>query len=338
MKRIIFTTISIYIFFLLGCSKDSDNTTPNIPSKTIPIITSVPINLITKTTATGGGNITKDGGSAITARGVVWSTNPNPSINLESKTSDGNGSGIYQSNISGLLPNTKYYVRAFATNIIGTAYGDELNFSTLQIDTVVTQIDTVVTKIDAVVTICNETWMVKNLDVSTYRNGDIIPQVSDMVQWETLTTGAWCYYNNDPALGAIYGKIYNAYAVMDLRGLAPQGWHVASHFEWNHLMFCLGGGEVAGAAIKEAGTVHWQSPNEANNSSGFTALPGGHVWQYMQHGYQSEGIGFGTTWWASTWDPRDLATWSNSVSSDLSSIAYSMRSPNNGFYVRCVKN
>lgn len=59
------------------------------------------------------------------------------------------------------------------------------------------------------VVICNQTWMKNNLDVSTYRNGDIIPQVSNPATWSALTTGAWCYYNNDPANGAVYGKLYN---------------------------------------------------------------------------------------------------------------------------------
>ena len=89
------------------------------------------------------------------------------------------------------------------------------------------------------ITICNQVWMLKNLDVSTYRNGDPIPQVTDPTTWVGLTTGAWCYYNNDPANGAIYGKLYNWYAVNDPRGLAPTGWHVPSDAEWTELSTCL---------------------------------------------------------------------------------------------------
>ena len=127
------------------------------------------------------------------------------------------------------------------------------------------------------VTICNQVWMQKNLDVSTYRNGDVIPQVTDANQWAGLTTGAWCWYDNDSATYAsTYGKLYNWYAVNDARGLAPTGWHVPSKTEWLTLSICLGGDAVAGFKMKEAGAVHWINANtNNNNSSGFTGLPGG---------------------------------------------------------------
>jgi uncharacterized protein (TIGR02145 family) len=119
-------------------------------------------------------------------------------------------------------------------------------------------------------------WMDKNLDVLTYRNGDLIPQVKDPTAWAALTTGAWCYFNNDPSgYGAIYGKLYNWYAVNDPRGLAPQGWHIATYDEWAILSTTLGGTTVAGSKLKTAGTSRWVSPNTgATNESGFSALPG----------------------------------------------------------------
>ena len=128
------------------------------------------------------------------------------------------------------------------------------------------------------ITIGTQIWSTKNLDVSTYRNGDPIPQVTDPDEWTDLTTGAWCYYNNDPANGAIYGKLYNWYAIIDPRGLAPQGgWSIPSNGQWSTLVTYLGNTTVAGGTMKEAGTSHWNSPNTgATNSSGFTALPGGY--------------------------------------------------------------
>ena len=118
-------------------------------------------------------------------------------------------------------------------------------------------------------------WTLKNLDVTTYRNGDPIPQVTDLTAWGNLTTGAWCYYDNDPNNGAIYGKLYNWYAVNDPRGLAPQGWHVPTETEWTTLINYLGGASVAGGKMKSTGTTYWGSPNTGTNSSGFSALPGG---------------------------------------------------------------
>lgn len=125
------------------------------------------------------------------------------------------------------------------------------------------------------VTICTQFWMDKNLDVTTYRNGDPIPYVTDQTEWSALTTGAWCYYNNDPSMNATYGKLYNWYAVNDPRGLAPVGWHVPTDAEWDTLQTCLGGATVAGGKMKVTGTTTWASPNNATNSSGFAALPGG---------------------------------------------------------------
>ena len=122
---------------------------------------------------------------------------------------------------------------------------------------------------------CAINWTVQNLDVNTYRNGDVIPEVQDPTAWAALTTGAWCWYNNDPANGAIYGKLYNWYAINDPRGLAPVGYHIPTLTEWTTLTNCLGGVPVAGNALKEAGTTHWDYPNSGDNGTGFTGLPGG---------------------------------------------------------------
>ena len=125
--------------------------------------------------------------------------------------------------------------------------------------------------------ICCATWMKKNLDVIYYSNGDPIPQVTDAVAWAALTTGAWCYPNNDADSGAVYGKLYNWYAVNDSRGLAPRGWHVPSTIEFASLYACLGGDAGnAGLTMKEKGITHWQSAsNNAINMSGFTAIGAG---------------------------------------------------------------
>lgn len=121
-----------------------------------------------------------------------------------------------------------------------------------------------------------QTWDKCNLNVTTYRNGDTIPEVTDPSVWASLTTGAWCYYNNDPANGPIYGKLYNWYAVNDPRGLAPVGKHIPSDEEWTTLTNSLGGLTIAGGKMKEAGLCHWQTPNTgATNESGFTALGAG---------------------------------------------------------------
>ena len=150
----------------------------------------------------------------------------------------------------------------------------------------------------ASVNICCQTWMSKNLDVSTYRNGDIIPKVTSNAAWIALTTGAYCYYNNDSTTyAATYGKIYNWYAVNDPRGLAPEGWHIPTNFEWTTAGSCLGGNSIAGGLLKEISTTHWTPPNTgATNQSGFTGRPGGYRWTDGSF----FGLGLFGFWWSST--------------------------------------
>ncbi|MCE5175019.1 MAG: FISUMP domain-containing protein [Bacteroidales bacterium] len=125
------------------------------------------------------------------------------------------------------------------------------------------------------VKIGTQVWMIENLKTTKYRNGDPIPYVSDSSEWDSLTVGAYNYYNNDENLGRVYGYIYNSYAVADSRGLAPEGWHIPSDEEWEVLVNNLGGKDVAGGKLKESGTDYWYNNQDASNSSGFTALPGG---------------------------------------------------------------
>jgi uncharacterized protein (TIGR02145 family) len=268
MKKFLTLLMGIALVYSCSTSNNENSTTTVVPS-----IATTAISTITTNSAISGGTITSDGGTSITARGLCWSTSPNPTISLSTITNDGAETGVFTSSISGLTPNTTYYVRAYATNSVGTAYGNELNFTTASAQTSVTDIDG---NSYQLVTICNQTWTKTNLNVSKYRNGDIIPQVTSPDQLFTITSGAWCYYNNDSAYGSIYGKMYNWYAVNDPRGLAPTGYHIPSIDEWEILKNCLGGQLIAGGKMKEAGTSHWNNPNvDASNSSGFTGLPGG---------------------------------------------------------------
>jgi uncharacterized protein (TIGR02145 family) len=186
------------------------------------------------------------------------------------------------------------------------------------------------------VVIGTQQWMEKNLDVMTYRNGDIIPQVSDPTAWTNLTTGAWCYYNNDPLNGAIYGKLYNWYAINDPRGLAPQGWHIPTDEEWTTLSTLLGGDAVAGGKMKTTGITRWTTPNtSATNESGFAGLPGG----FRAHGGSFFDIGSNGYWWSAS-ESRSISA--NAYLrdllynvSDLSRGSFPKRS---GFSVRCLRD
>ena len=143
------------------------------------------------------------------------------------------------------------------------------------------------------VTIGKQVWMVENLKTTKFRNGDLIANVTVNASWAALTTSAYCWQNNDAAKKVTYGALYNWFAVVDSRNIAPTGWHVPTDSECLTLIKYLGGKDVAGGKLKETGTSHWQSPNTgATNSSGFTYLPGGcrsyldgHFVNVGRHGY-----------------------------------------------------
>ena len=181
------------------------------------------------------------------------------------------------------------------------------------------------------VVIGKQTWIKTNLNVSKYQDGTPIPEVTDPNQWAKLTSGAWCYYDNDPANGEIYGKLYNWYAVHDARGLAPKGYQIPTDEQWSTLTTFIG--SVAGGKMKEIGTANWSSPNsEATNSTFFTGLPGGIIindgtfYFIGDHGY----------WWSFT--SIDSATaWNRSLGYNSGIVCRSYDDKNYGFSVRCIK-
>lgn len=196
--------------------------------------------------------------------------------------------------------------------------------------------------VETVVT-CGYNWMLKNLDITTFRNGDTIPHITNNADW--ITAGnvgqpAWCYYNDDPANGPIYGKLYNWHAVNDVRGLAPVGWHIPTEAEWDAYIACIGGNLVAGGKMKEAGLAHWITPNTADNSEGWTGLPGGNRGN-VDGAFQTLGtVGF---FWSATVGPIvppflvPTRAWRYALFNSLA-ISKSNTAMQYGFSVRCLKD
>ena len=192
------------------------------------------------------------------------------------------------------------------------------------------------------VTIGTQIWQTTNLNVITYRDGTPIPEVTDPTAWANLTTGAWCYYNNDQVNGAIYGKLYNWYAVAGIhdtdpitpnKTLAPSGYHIPTDDEWTTITTYLGGEGVAGGKMKSTGTSLWYSPNQdATNSSGFTGLPGGYRYNNV---YPSNNVGYNGFWWSSSEGSTTIAL-HRSLAYSNSGFGSSTNPKVHGFSVRCI--
>jgi uncharacterized protein (TIGR02145 family) len=298
----------------------------------LPNVYTTAVSSITANSAVSGGDVVFDGGTTIIARGVCWSTSINPTIALSTKTNNGGGTGVFTSTISGLTSNTVYYLRAYASNSSGTNYGAEVSF------TAVNPPITSVTDVDGntyqLVTICNQTWTQSNLNVSKYRNGDVIPQVTDDAQWESLTTGAWCYQNNNSSNGGTYGKLYNWYAVTDPRGLAPAGFHIPTDTEWTTLTDCLVTNK--GGKMKSTGTMLWAQPNFfATNESGFTGHPGGNRWPAPNDSFS--GTGYDGYWWSSV-EYQGTYAWTRKLNYVDGGVYRAQRTKKEGLSVRCIKD
>jgi uncharacterized protein (TIGR02145 family) len=191
----------------------------------------------------------------------------------------------------------------------------------------------------------NQWWMAENLKVTHYRNGDAIPNITNNTDWNALSTGAYCEYNDDINNLGTYGRLYNWFAVNDSRNIAPAGWHVPSDAEWKQLEMYLGMSQTeadatgtrgidVGGKLKEIGTTHWLDPNTgATNESGFTGLPGGYRYGNGYYG----GIGRYVYYWSAT-EGYDGGIWDRGLSYNISGVGRYSDIKQNGNPVRCVKD
>ncbi len=275
---------------------------------TLPTVTTASVSNFDKSTAACGGNVTADGYSTVTARGVCWSTSHNPTIN-NSKTTNGTGTGSFTSTLTGLTLGTTYYVRAYATNDVGTAYGAEVSF-TAQCPATISDRDG---NSYNVVQIGSQCWMKENLKTTKYADGTSISQGSET----STTTAYWYYPNNNSSNKSTYGLLYNWKAVMrnsssstgnpsGVQGICPTGWHVPSDAEWTQLTDYVSsqsqyvcGSNNTYIAKALASTTGWNTGHTGgcaicyipsnNNATGFSALPAGRnrVGSYEEFGWQA---------------------------------------------------
>ena len=229
------------------------------------------------------------------------------------------------------------------------------------------------TLLETEVKIGSQIWMMKNLDVDMFRNGDAIPEIKTEEEWfkaEEQGKPAWCYYKNNHNQGIKYGKLYNWYAVNDSRGLAPEGWHIPSDKEFTVLIDYLGGEEVAGTKMKPKRGWNIKTPEGykvcpncyswngeyrskvpchvckdqrfvkapkivklGTNEIGFSGLPGGYRHNV---GYCSD-IGGGGYWWSATEFNSDFA-WYCYMYNNKSNTFSNYNFKGNGLSVRCLRD
>jgi uncharacterized protein (TIGR02145 family) len=256
------TFLLALLILCFGCKEDD-----------APLLTTSDATDIGITTTLIGGHVTSDGGASVVARGVCWSLFEMPTTS-DNKTSDGAGTGSFESNMTGLTANETYFVRAYATNSVGTGYGNEVTLTTYRVK-----------DIDGngyhSVIIGAQEWMKENLKTTKYSDGSAIQNAVEDAAWLNRSTGAYCDFNNTPSNANVYGRLYNWYAVVDIHNVCPSGWHVPSLSEADVLINALGGETIAGGKMKSTGTLQngnglWNEPNTGGtNDSGFTGLPAG---------------------------------------------------------------
>jgi len=335
------------LFYDAYAPKRSGMSVRCIKNVLLPVVSTASISSITPISALGGGEVTSEGGTPVTERGICWSISENPEI-TDNKAFAGSGTGSFISILTDLTPNTPYYVRAYAINSAGTSYGNQKTFTTIQeFGPIIFNPGLTygtVADIDGntyqTIQIGSQLWMAENLKTTLFNDGTIIPNLTDDSSWEAEDgneghDGAYCWYENNASIyGTAFGALYNWYAV-NSGNLCPTGWHVPSDEEWTTLSTYLGGVSVAGGKLKETGTTHWTEPNTgATNETGFTALPGGtritggtFLW------IRDSGM-----WWSSTEDNISTRAWNWDMYYGSGGTAKTNNPKNNGLSVRCIKD
>ena len=301
---------------------------------TLATVTTTVPSAVELTTAVSGGNVTSDGGAAVTERGVCWNTAASPTVS-NFKAATGASTGTFTSNLTNLQPGTIYYVRAYAVNSAGVAYGSEFRVSTKIADADGNNYITTI--------IGSQLWMAENLKTIKYNDDTEIPLVTDNTEWSNLLTPAYCWYNNDEATNkALHGALYNWFAV-ETGKLCPVGWHVPTDEDFKTLEQHLGiaadqlniigwRGNDQGSQLKN--TSGWNTNENGSNSSGFSALPSGY--RFYETG-AFNGITMITYWWTNITEGTELA-WYRRLDGDNTAVFRSAAYKKAGKSIRCVKD
>jgi uncharacterized protein (TIGR02145 family) len=338
MKKLFFTFMLISVFF--SCKKETS--TPNINDVTISGFDCAGVAI--------NGKLQKDQVASNVSVTITYSGGNGKTYLTKSHTSTGvtglsatllagtlaNGEGVLTYNITG-IPNS-----------IGTAnfeisLGNKTCSFSIKVDAIsqnptsgyganVIDVDGNIYK---TVYIGTQHWMAENLKVSKYNDGTLIPNVIDKTQWSELTTGAWCYYNNDVINNAKFGKLYNWYTINPTfnnnKNVCPKDWHVPNEIEWTKLIDYLGGINLAGGKLKLNDDSWNLSDYKATNISLFGAVPGGYRYIYGFEDIRRYGL-----WWTNTKKNEQARFIEIYYKNDTVNIEDSYLS--DGFSIRCIKD
>jgi uncharacterized protein (TIGR02145 family) len=334
--------VRAYAINQAGVAYGVERSFATLPGSGVPVLTTTSPVEFTPYSVICGGEITSDGGSEVTVKGVCWSRDPLPTVDDFYKVAGTGGVASFEVTVDGLLPLNTYYLRAFAVNSTGAGYGQQVEIQTLD-DCGWPLVDQRDGNVYPTVRISEQCWMAQNLDA-----GQMIAGGSQVASDNGLME-KYCY-NNDPGMCDVYGGLYTWDEMMNyqieegVQGVCPEDWHMPSDGEWKTLEMALGmtreetdltgwRGMGAGGKLKAPGTVFWDSPNEgANNESGFNALAAGGI----DDTGAFAGLGYFTDYWTSSW--IDPTPWYRLLSADRSDINRTRGNRQFGTSVRCVRD
>jgi uncharacterized protein (TIGR02145 family) len=355
-KNLLFMTNQLFwsilmITILTSCDGGTD---PIDNPNTSEVITTE-ISNISQNSAQTGGTIIYSGTEQVVSRGVCYGTNSIPTI-YGSSTFDGQGTGQYTTQLTGLFPSTTYYVRAYAFIGDSAHYGSILQFETEGSSVNYGSMTDIEGNEYRTITLGTQTWMADNLRTEKYKDGTEIPLVEDSMSWYLLTTPAYCYYHNNEAVyKATMGALYNYYAT-EADQLCPDGWHIPSKAEWQTLLDYLSssGYNYDGTTVSNKVAVAmstWEGWGYStgmgcpgnddyqfmHNASGFSARPAGYRIPMSPIAFGSYiYLGAQTSWWS---DEFNESLGNTAVIDNLSPmVAISGQMKAAGKSVRCIKN
>jgi uncharacterized protein (TIGR02145 family) len=336
IKGFILWPVCITVFFLVSITACKREQMPLAEVETTGILTITPVSALVS------GKVVSVMGDELIEKGICWGKFPSPTIN-DNKDSTFLNPYLtpFEIIINHLTPETRYYVRAYASSAAGTAYGEELSFVTpFDLSGEQGSVTDIDGNVYSTIGIGTQVWMAENLKTTSFNDGASIPEVSANDAWCTTWTPACCWYDNDEESGRnTYGALYNWYAVSTGK-LCPAGWHVPDSTEIQKLTICLGGQDVAGGKMKVPGTQFWDPPNTgATNSSGFSGLPAGLRWGDNGGFFRKGRLLY--LWTPSMGDSKNRTPWAWSyiISYDYSSLGLvPATSLSHGYSVRCIKD